>query len=172
MAIGQSFLLATPLQMANVAAILANGGTNWRTYLVKRVTTADGVTIQESEPKARGRLSASASNIETVRQTLLAAVQATDGTGHRAAVRGLSVAGKTGTAEFDVYEDGQRRRINRAWFIGFAPYENPQFALSVLIEEGDSGGHTAAPVAGQIFAGLYGTSVEAGSVGDRGLYAD
>jgi penicillin-binding protein 2 len=171
MAIGQSFLLATPLQMASMAATLANRGTVWRPFVVKRVESATGELLQATKPEVRRRLSASPQVIETVRQALLGAIQGADGTGHSAAVKKLSVAGKTGTAEFDVYENGVRvARINRTWFIGFAPYENPQVALAVLVEDGESGGHTAAPVAGRILAGTFGTAAE--KVVRSGAYAD
>jgi penicillin-binding protein 2 len=149
MAIGQSFLLATPLQMANLAATLANGGTRWRPFVVKRITESHGAVVEEKQPQVAARLSARPTNIEIVRQSLRAVV--TRGTGRLAAVGGLSVAGKTGTAEFQT-RDG---RINRAWFIGFAPYEQPTVALAVVIEDGDSGSHTAAPVAQQILAGVF-----------------
>lgn len=155
LAIGQSFLLTTPLQMANVAAMLANGGTRWRPHVLKRITTSDGVVLHAQTPQVVSRLSVRPENLDAVRQTLLAAVQSPAGTARRAAVRGLSVAGKTGTAEHDT----PRGRINRAWFIGFAPYDQPTLALAVLIEEGQSGGATAAPVAGEIFARVFGKDV-------------
>jgi penicillin-binding protein 2 len=166
LAIGQSFLLTTPLQMANVAATLANGGTVWRPYLVRQVVTPDGQLVDETQPEARHRLRVDPRHMEFVRQAMLAAVQQPDGTGHRAAVKGITVAGKTGTAEADV----QGRRINRVWFIGFAPYEAPQLAVAVMFEDADSGGHTAAPVAGKIFAGWFEKSAE--TVGGGATYAD
>ncbi|MCS7048017.1 MAG: penicillin-binding protein 2, partial [Verrucomicrobiae bacterium] len=161
LAIGQSFLLATPLQMTVMAAALANGGTVWRPFVVKRVISPSGEVVHETRPQARGRVPANAANFEWVRRSLWDAVRLADGTAHRASVPGLSVAGKTGTAEFDLYEGGQRRRINRGWFIGFAPYEQPRYAVTVLLEEAVSGGHTAAPVAGKIFAGLFGRTYAA-----------
>jgi len=168
MSIGQSFLLATPLQMACATAALANGGTLWRPFVLRRIETADGTVVSETKPEHRRNISSP--YFEFVRQALLAAVQAPDGTGHRAAVQGLTVAGKTGTAEADIRVDGATRRIKRTWFIGFAPYEAPQVALAVVFEQGDSGGHTAAPVAGQIFAGIFGKSPERVSRGET--YAD
>ncbi len=156
LAIGQSFLLVTPVQMAVVAAALANGGTVLRPFLVKRIETAAGALVRETKPEVRGRVNVSARNMELVRQSLLGAVGEADGTAHRAHLPGLRVAGKTGTAEFDLSEGGQRRRINRAWFIGFAPYEKPRYAVAVMLEEADGGGYTAAPVAQRIFAGLFG----------------
>ncbi|MCX7887772.1 MAG: penicillin-binding protein 2 [Verrucomicrobiae bacterium] len=154
MAIGQSFLLTTPLQMACVAAALANGGTLWRPFLVRRITTADGTTVSETKPEIRRQIAST--HFEFVRQTMLAAVQAADGTGHRAALKGVSIAGKTGTAEADIRIEGALQRIKRVWFIGFAPFESPQIALTIVLEQGDSGGSTAAPVAGQIFSGIFG----------------
>lgn len=168
MAIGQSFLLATPLQMACVAAALANGGTLWRPFVVWRITTADGTTVSETKPEVRRRISSA--HLEFVRQAMFQAVQATDGTGHRAAVQGLNVAGKTGTAEADIRVGGAVRRVKRVWFIGFAPYESPQVALALVLEQGDSGGATAAPVAGEIFSGIFGKPVA--RAGRGGTYAD
>lgn len=166
MSIGQSFLLVTPLQMANVAATFANGGTLWQPFMIKRIESARDELVEETKPKLRGRLTAKPQNIEFVRQTMLAAVQSPEGTGHNAAVRGLSVAGKTGTAEFDT----RGTRIKRTWFIGFAPYDQPQVAVAIVIEDGESGGHTVAPVAGQIMAGIFGKSVDA--TGGSAGYAD
>ncbi len=168
MSIGQSFLLATPLQMARATAALANGGTLWRPFVVRRIETADGTVVSETKPEQNRNISSP--HFEFVRQAMLASVQEVGGTGHSAAVKGLSVAGKTGTAEADIRVDGATRRIKRTWFIGFAPYEAPQVAVAVVFEQGDSGGHTAAPVAGQIFAGIYGKSAERASGG--ATYAD
>ena len=160
LAIGQGFLLATPLQMANVAATLANRGTRWRPFVVKQIESPAGQPLQVTQPAVLARLSARPQNVDLVRQTMRAAVQSAQGTGHHAAVRGVAVAGKTGTAEFDSHETGTTQRINRAWFIGFAPYDQPSVAVAVLIEDGVSGGHVAGPVAGQIFAGIFQSNVE------------
>ena len=168
LSIGQSYLLTTPLQMACVAATFANGGICLRPYVVKRIETPDGQVVHEGESEARTRLSAKPQQLEIVRQAMLGAVQEINGTAHRAAVKGLSVAGKTGTAEYDT----KQGRFKRAWFIGFAPYDQqPQVALSVLIEDADSGGHSAAPVAGEVFARMFGKRVE-GTAAAREMYAD
>jgi penicillin-binding protein 2 len=156
LAIGQSFLLATPLQMANLAATLGNGGTVWRPFVVRRVETPEGELVRETVPEVRRRLTVQPGHLALVRDAMRAAIESADGTGHAAAVQGMSVGGKTGTAEVDVTEDGVRKRINRAWFIGFAPFEQPQVALAVVFEDAASGGHTAAPVAGKILAGMFG----------------
>ncbi len=165
LAIGQSYLLTTPVQMACVAAALANGGDVPRPFVVKRIEEQSGASVRETRPQVRRRVRASSRHFETVRQSLLGAVGEPTGTAHRAYVPGLSVAGKTGTAEFDLYENGARRRINRVWFIGFAPYERPEVALALVLEDADSGGHTAAPVAGEILARMFGKEVARVTVG-------
>jgi penicillin-binding protein 2 len=166
LAIGQSFLLVTPLQMANVAATFANRGIRWKPFIVERVESADGTVVRQGTPQMRGRLSAKPEHIEFVRHAMIGAVRDVDGTAHRAAVSGLAVAGKTGTAEYDTPEG----RHKRAWFMGFAPYDEPQVAVAVAIEDADSGGHTAAPVAGEIFSRVFEKKHEV--AGDLGGYAD
>ena len=170
LSIGQSFLLVTPLQMACVAATFGNGGTCLKPYVVKRIETPDGQIVHAGAPEARARLSATPEQLEIVRHAMLGAVQEVDGTAHRAAVKGLRIAGKTGTAEYDT----KNGRFKRAWFMGFAPADpppdQPQVALAVLIEDADSGGHTAAPVAGAIFAGVFQKKTE--TVGGGATDAD
>jgi penicillin-binding protein 2 len=166
LSIGQSFLQVTPIQMAVVAAAFANGGQVLRPFVVRRAEAADGRVIQDTQPLVRRRVRVAQSDMQIVRQTLLGAVQEPDGTAHRAAVAGLRVAGKTGTAEFDT----QQGRIKRAWFIGFAPYDAPQVAVAVVIEDAGSGGHDAAPLAGKILAGTFGKQTT--NPGAGGVYAD
>jgi penicillin-binding protein 2 len=168
LAIGQRFLLVTPLQMACLAAALGNGGTLWKPFVIKKIETYDGQLVRQTSPQVRNRLTESQQNIDFVREAMLGAIQDSKGTAHAAAVRGLSAAGKTGTAEFQVGNG----RIKRAWFIGFAPYDNPQIALSVLIEDAASGSHTAAPVAGNILAGIFKLRTEDTGRGNRQIYAD
>jgi cell division protein FtsI/penicillin-binding protein 2 len=90
----------------------------------------------------------------------------------RGSVSGLSVAGKTGTAEYDVTVDGKTQRLKRAWFMGFAPYDQPQVALAVLIEDASSGGHTAAPVAQKVFSKMFGKRRQETPGAESGAYAD
>ena len=70
------------------------------------------------------------------------------------------MAGKTGTAQYDKTVDGKTQRLDRAWFIGFTPYDQPQVAISVLIEDARDGSHTAAAVASKVFAQIFGKSAE------------
>lgn len=131
LSIGQGYLLVTPLQMALYAAALANGGTLLRPRL-----------YLDEPPEAVRRLELPAKDIAVVRDGMLRVVEAPDGGGRLARVPGLAVAAKTGTAEY-----GSRRgRRKHTWMIAFAPADAPEVALAVLVEDGESCGHTAAPL--------------------------
>jgi peptidoglycan glycosyltransferase len=141
-AIGQERLAATPLQMALVAGAIGNGGLLRRPFLMRQVRDRGGDVVREGTP-------------ETVRQvcppdvaSALSAMMRSvvrEGTGTAAALTGLEVAGKTGTAE-----SGAAGR-NQAWFIGFAPATNPVVAVAVLIEDTTgTGGAVSAPIAGRV----------------------
>ncbi|HUJ72379.1 MAG TPA: penicillin-binding protein 2 [Verrucomicrobiae bacterium] len=172
LSIGQSFLLVTPLQLACVAATFANGGTCLHPYVVKRIEAAEGQVVHEGQPDVRAHLSAKPQQIEFVRHAMLGAVQDIGGTAHPAAVAGLSVAGKSGTAEYDTIVDGKTQRLKRVWFMGFAPYDQPQVALAVLIEDGVGGGHTAGPVAQRVFSKMFGKGAAETFSAGNGAYAD
>lgn len=138
-AIGQGALLVTPLHMAALAAAVANDGVMMRPYLVSALREAgDARTL--AEPEEWGKI-ASAGQAQAVGKMMALAVQA--GTAGGAAVRGVTVAGKTGTAENAA---GQPH----AWFIGFAPVEKPSVAIAVLVENGGGGGAAAAPIAARL----------------------
>ena len=155
LSIGEGFLTATPLQILNAAAAVANGGTLYKPELVLRITDADDNPVREFEPQAISTLPVSPENLAIVRQGMEAAVQW--GTATRAQVPGLNVAGKTGTAEF--CDDLAIRlgfcapglnKPTHAWFIAYAPAENPQIALVVYIYNGGEGSQAAIPVAQKI----------------------
>ena len=160
-AIGQGEIDTTPLQMACITAAIANGGTIIAPRLVTsiRATNKDGgigPAVEEFPPRELGKLTVRPQLIEMVRKAMLGVVQDADGTGKKAGVPGVEVAGKTGTAQV---MDTQANIIgHRAWFVSFAPYQNPKYALAIMLEDGDSGGQVAAPVAGKIYAHLFGTS--------------
>jgi penicillin-binding protein 2 len=170
LSIGQSYLLVTPLQMACVAATFANRGTSLHPHVVKQIETADGQVVHEGQPDVRAHLGATPQQIEVVRHAMLGAVQDADGTAHTAAVKGLSLAGKTGTAQYKVA--GKELPADRAWFIGFAPYDQPQVAICVLIEAARDGSHTAAAVASAVFAQVFGKRGEGSAPVERGVYED
>ena len=131
--IGQAQVLATPLQMASVAATVANGGRRMEPRIVK------------GEPP-QGERVMSAATARTMTKLMINVV--VGGTGQAARLAGLDVAGKTGTAEVDV---GGKRK-NHAWFICFAPADEPDVAVAVVSEYGGIGGQVAAPLARQILA--------------------
>jgi peptidoglycan glycosyltransferase len=140
-AIGQGDLLVSPLQMAMVAAAVANDGRLMRPTLTDRIIDRGGGTSDDVEPAELTEVMSP----ETARQVgdMMANVVA-EGTGTAAALEGTSVAGKTGTAEKNV-----ATRLNQPWFIGFAPRENPRIAIAATVEESiaGSGGTVAAPIA-------------------------
>lgn len=159
--IGQGFVLATPLQMLNATAAIANGGTLYRPQLVYRVIDVQGQVVKSLTPEIIRKLDISAENLAIVREGMRAAV--TQGTAWRAQMAGLAVAGKTGTAEFPaVDEEGKLIRdkeghlLTHAWFVAFAPYEDPEIALVVFLEAGGEGARNAVPVAARILRYYFG----------------
>jgi len=156
MAIGQGFLLATPLQILNATAAVANGGTLYRPRIASQVTDAEGRVLRSFAPEVIREVPVSPENLAPVREGMRAAVEW--GTAMNAYLPWVSVAGKTGTAEYftDENEDGYPDRDRQgnlpthAWFTAFAPFENPEIALIVLVEGGGEGSDVAAPIAAQI----------------------
>ncbi|MGH8881278.1 MAG: penicillin-binding transpeptidase domain-containing protein, partial [Stackebrandtia sp.] len=144
-AIGQGDAAATPLQMAVVAAAIANGGEVPRPQLVREVRDASGAVVRRSSPETIGR-AMSPQTAERLTEMMVAVVES--GTGTAAQMEGITVAGKTGTAQ-----TGTEGASPHAWFICFAPAENPRLAVAVLVENGGTfgseatGGQVAAPIA-------------------------
>jgi penicillin-binding protein 2 len=146
--IGQGYVLTTPLQMAMIAATVANGGISYQPSLVYQIQESDGMAVRRPE-KIRGDLTKanklSSDQVEIVRKGMWRVVN-DSGTGTRAKVPGVTVAGKTGTAQ--AWTEG--KKDDNAWFIAFAPYEHPKLALAVLVQGGKAGGEVAAPIAAKI----------------------
>lgn len=154
-AIGQGYNLVTPLQMAQVVAAVANGGIIYEPQLVEKVASPTGEVLHQFRPVIKRRLGAHPSTLATIREALEAVVS--QGTGRRAALPHLQVAGKTGTAQvtaIDREKTGKKkaRLDHHAWFVAYAPAEEPQVAVSVLVEHGGQGGEVAAPLARRILA--------------------
>jgi len=146
--IGQGFILVTPLQMLNLTAAIANGGTLYRPQIVYQVVDAEGRVMRPFSPQVIRRIPISKENLAIVREGMQAAVDW--GTARRAKLEGVTVAGKTGTAEYPGPRDEEGNLPTHAWFIAFAPVEDPQIALVVFIEGGGSGAEIAVPVAAEI----------------------
>jgi len=138
LAFGQERLLVTPLQMAMVAASVANGGVVMRPYVVDKVVSPGGSTVQRTHPDRLGRAikPQTASELTSMMEAVV-----TGGTGTAAQILGVKVAGKTGTAETGV------ANVYTAWFISFAPADHPKVAVAVVVENGGFGGKSAAPIA-------------------------
>jgi penicillin-binding protein 2 len=150
--IGQGYVATTPLQMVLVTAAIANGGDVLVPRVVKEVVSADGKTVTPVPRTVKSNLNVDPRNLAVMRQGMRLAVS--EGTARTAASRFTNVAGKTGTAEFGE-EIGERRFLEHGWFTGYAPYENPEIAVVVFLEQGN-GATTAAPVAAKIFDYYFG----------------
>ena len=138
LSIGQGYLLLTPLQVHNIITAITGEGEIYKLHLVKKVISADGKTVKEIKPEIYRKLNFSPDTFKIVKEGLRQTIL--KGTGWRANIKGLAVAGKTGTAQNPQGE-------THAWFIGFAPYENPEVCITVFLENGGEGGEAAAPIA-------------------------
>jgi peptidoglycan glycosyltransferase len=147
-AIGQFDVAATPLQMAMVASGIANGGTLMRPYVVDEVRAPDLSVLDKTSPEALRSNAISSSVARQLTQMMVAVVE--NGTGQTAQIPGIEVAGKTGTAQ------SSPQRPPYAWFVSFAPADNPQVAVAVLVEDAGvdrnavSGSGLAAPIAKRV----------------------
>ena len=137
--IGQLDVMATPLQMAMVSAGIANDGEVMKPQLVRRIISPDLRVEKEYEPETFST-PISPATASTLTMMMEHVVEDTDGTGHLAAIDGVRVAGKTGTAENGFNEDGTERPYT-LWYTGFAPIENPKVALAVVIADGGGSAH-------------------------------
>jgi penicillin-binding protein A len=144
-AFGQERLAVTPLQMAEVAAAVANGGSLMKPQIWSRVVDPDGRVVERLDPSQYSRPidEGSAAELTTAMEGVVR-----EGTGTNAAIPGVAVAGKTGTAETPFNETcGGGSEENQAWFIGFAPADDPQIAIAATVECTTAfGGDIAAPI--------------------------
>jgi peptidoglycan glycosyltransferase len=144
-AIGQASDAVTPLQMAMVAAGIANGGVVMKPFVVAQERAPDSSVLSQTRPQELGR-AVSPQVASTLTQMMQGVVD--HGTGTAAQIPGIAVAGKTGTAE------NVPGKPTHAWFICFAPAQSPQVAVAVLVENGGVGGVAAAPIAKQVMEAL------------------
>ncbi len=167
-AIGQGFNLATPLQLAIAYAALANGGKLVHPRVVLGSRTAEGEVIEADPPRVTGQVPVAPEALALIRDALTAVVAEQGGTGGRSRVPGVQVAGKTGTSQVirlskteDLEEDEiPIRHRDHAWFVAFAPVEEPEIVVSVLVEHGGHGGSAAAPIAQKILARYFEAQLE------------
>jgi len=159
-AIGQGSNQITPLQLVLAYTSIANGGILYKPYCIDRVVTVEGEVVERFDPTVKGRVPLSRENIKLLRECLRAAVHSPSGTGWRARLPNVEVAGKTGTAQVISLNREKssglgREFLDHAWFVAFAPYEKPRVTLAILIEHGGSGGRAAAPIAKEILESFF-----------------
>jgi len=161
-AIGQGFNLVTPLQMAQVMAVAANGGVIHRPHLVKNITDPYGRIIKTVEPEVIHRLDLPVGLFKALQEALIGVVNQPGGTGRRAKLEGITVGGKTGTAQVigqkgpdQTLEKTPYKYRDHAWFVACAPMDRPQIAVAVLAEHSGHGGSVAAPIAKQVLEAFF-----------------
>ncbi|HTC20323.1 MAG TPA: penicillin-binding protein 2, partial [bacterium] len=141
MSIGQGYLLTTPLQMLDVTSSLAMNGQLYRPHLLYRVVDrTTGRTVFEKQPELLHEADITQVHLDFIKATMEKVVNSDNGTGKKARIKGVRVAGKTGTSE-NPHGD------NHAWFTAYAPAEDPKVAVIVLVENGGEGGVVSAPIA-------------------------
>ena len=164
-AIGQGFVLATPLQLAVMTAALANGGTVWRPQIVEKIVNLDGNTDWVLKPEKLGETAWNSSALNAVRKGMDSVVNEVGGTAWRSRMAAIRYAGKTGTAqvvrrkdddeEVPDDEDIPYQYRDHALFVSFAPVEKPQIAVAVVVEHGGHGSSAAAPVAKAVYEAYF-----------------
>jgi penicillin-binding protein 2 len=176
-AIGQGYVLVTPLQLASMVASIAHPqGLRMRPHVVAKIVDAEGKAVEEIAPQEVGRLPFRAQHLEQLRKALRLVVASPRGTGRKAEVEGYPVAGKTGTSQVvklpsdaGVPEDDipwQRR--DHALFVCYAPAPDPEIAVAVVLEHAGHGGSAAAPIARQVIQAYRSTRSEAVSQVEAG----
>ncbi len=150
-AIGQGALMVTPLQMAVVAAAIANGGRVYEPRLVIGRRAGGESEFQMNEPRLRRAIGWSAKNLDIIKKGMRAVIQEQRGTGHAAQVPGVVMGGKTGTAEY-----GRRdARRNHGWMMVFAPFDEPRYAVAMVMDEAVSGGSSVGPRIGAMMREIF-----------------
>ncbi|MRR53477.1 MAG: penicillin-binding protein 2 [Deltaproteobacteria bacterium] len=153
-AIGQGYVLTTPLQLAVMTAEVATEGTVYAPHLVKKVVSPEGTVLREFYPTVVRRAAFKGESWRAVKRGLFAVVNEPGGTGAVARLYEVKVAGKTGTSQVVKLRDRKGaipyQYRDHALFVAFAPYEKPEIAVAVVVEHGEHGGSAAAPIAGKI----------------------
>ena len=158
LSIGQGFILATPLQMAAATAAVANRGFLYRPSFVDHITDDDGTVVSTFEPALLNEVDVDPAHLDTVREGMYGVTNWSHGTATVVRVPGVTVAGKTGTAEFfrdddkDYHADRDEKGNlpTHAWFTSFAPYIDPEIVVTVFVANGGEGSSVAAPVANKV----------------------
>lgn len=156
--VGQGFLLLTPLQLLNAYAAIANGGKLYTPQLVVEIEDPEGEIIKKFSPEEKSHIMVSKQTLKLLKAALRGVVDEKGGTAGWMKKAGLKIAGKTGTAQVVTMkerskniEDQPLKLRDHAWFVGFAPYDDPKIAVAVVVEHGGFGSSVAAPVALRLF---------------------
>ena len=150
--IGQGYTLTTPMQLAQMTAALASGGVLYKPQLVDRVVAPDGQVVHRGEPEVIGTVDLAPEHFEAIQAGMFAVVDQVGGTARRQRLKQLAFAGKTGTAQVVRLGNSNKRKFrDHAWFVAYAPFDDPEVAIAVLVEHGEHGSTAAAPIARQMF---------------------
>lgn len=170
--IGQGFDLVTPLQMAVAYAAIANGGKLWQPYVVGRIEGGSAAETSEISGKLKRKIPIDNKIFDIVRKGLVGVVNDDRGTAHGIRDKSILIAGKTGTAQVVRIADGadykvaaralKARERDHAWFVGYAPADNPQIVVAALVEHGGHGASVASPLVQRIILAYM-----AGNAGNR-----
>ena len=159
LAVGQGYINATPLQLLTMVSAVANGGKLYLPQVVEKVENIYGNSLKEYPPVERGRVNVSENTLHIVQEALMGVVNEPHGTGWVCALKEFKVAGKTGTAQVITmpqnFKKGDMDRMplkfrDHAWFVAYAPVENPRISMVVLVEHGGFGAAAAAPIAKKV----------------------
>jgi penicillin-binding protein 2 len=142
-AIGNGDVRANAIQLAMAYAAVANGGRLQEPQLIRRIQTASGEIVQDRPPVLRRRIAVSPFTLDTIREGMRRAVNTAGGTGFAARKGAIPMAGKTGTA---LPPAGEDRDTSHAWFVSYAPIDQPELVVVVFVEHGGVGGKVAAPI--------------------------
>jgi penicillin-binding protein 2 len=146
--IGQGEILTTPVQLCELAARFANGGKRVHPHIVKRILDPDGTCVYAAPVDAAPVPGVDRSTLDFIREAMRGVVEDDHGTGRAAAVPGIAVAGKTGTAQNPHGQD-------HAIFVAYAPADDPAICIAIVMENSGHGGSMAAPVARQVFLAFF-----------------
>jgi penicillin-binding protein 2 len=172
LAIGQGFNLVTPLQMALLVAAVGNGGTRYKPRLISSFSAGPADEAKQIQPQVVGHIPAGDSTLALVHQGLWEVVNQRHGTAWHARLKHLEFSGKTGTAQVvgrppeGVENEEQIKELHKdhAWFVAYAPSVDPQIAVAVLVEHGEHGSSTAAPIASKIIQTYLGVDEDEANV--------
>lgn len=159
--VGQGYLNATPLQLLMLISGVANGGKLYLPQVVEKVEDIYGNKLKEYPPVELGRADVSEKTLQIIQEALRGAVNDPHGTGWTCLLKEVKVAGKTGTAQVvrlpENFKKGDMNRMpqkfrDHAWFVAYAPFEDPKISIAVLVEHGGFGASAAAPIAKKVIA--------------------